>query len=148
MSIAAGHDYVKTSKGQIYVRGSCFADWSHNAFSPADARRIATMLTDAADRLAPPKLPVRRGVTLTLDTSEAEALAAVLNRVGGDPDKSPRGKTQAVYGRLKDAGVKVPPHKFEVIAGGLWFKNLDGTGLDPITRQWADVLYAYMGADR
>lgn len=147
MSIAPGRTYVKSEGDRIFVRGSAFANWSHNAFSASEAREIAKMLTDAADRIERP-LPSRTTVPLTLWRDEAEALAAVLHRVGGDPDKSPRGKTQAVYNRLKDAGVRVPPHKFQTVAGGLWFKNLDGSGTDPLTLLAASVLYDYMGPDQ
>lgn len=138
-----GEDHVRRSGRRIFVS----SDGSYRpecAFTPSEARTVAKRLVseaDAADGKA------SNGITLTLERGEAEALAAVLNRVGGNADTSPRGKTQAIYRRLTDAGVKVPKFKFENLAGGLWFKNYDGSGTDPLTRSYAEMFYAFMGDD-
>lgn len=84
-------------------------------------------------------------VTLTLTNSEAEALSAVLNMIGGHPDTSGRGQTQKVADKLRTAGVKRGSHKFEVVADTIWFKNDDGTGADPSVRYLAELFTDLVG---
>jgi hypothetical protein len=50
-----------------------------------------------------------RGVQLTLSNNEAEALVSVLRKIGGAPDDTRRGFTQAVLQALRDAGVPTGP---------------------------------------
>lgn len=45
------------------------------------------------------------GFTLHLSEAEAIALACVMSRVGGDPEKSDRKHTQAIYDALRDSGL-------------------------------------------
>ena len=84
-------------------------------------------------------------VKLTLTDSEAEALAAVLYRVGGDPAVSSRGKTQAISAKLRSAGVKIGSHKFEVVGRALWFKPDDGSEIDPTVKLYAELLSGLVG---
>lgn len=135
----SGFDYTKRVGDRIYVRGSCYAPYSSNSFNGAEALEIASELVTHANGTS------GRGtkVTLTLERDEAEALAAVLNRVGGDRDKSPRGKTAKVAAKLVAAGVERPTFKFEAIAGGLWFLDYDGTPIDPLAKMLAQTVYGW-----
>lgn len=137
MSLSATGAYVKTEDNRIYVRGSCYANWSINAFSADEALQLAAQLVSAANSVNGSK----GAVTVTLARDEAEALAAVLNRVGGDPKDSPRGKTTSVAGKLKTAGVTTPGHKLEAIAGGLWFRNYDGKPINADLRETAERVF-------
>lgn len=46
----------------------------------------------------------RDGVVLELSAAEAKTLAAICARVGGSPDKSPRGHVGAIDAALRSAG--------------------------------------------
>lgn len=142
MGIASGREYVKTSGEKIYLRGSCYDMYSSNSFSGYEARQIAGMLVTEADKLDGTS---SGPITLTLDRCEAEALASVLHRVGGDARVSPRAKVKAINERLTKAGVKPQPsHKFECVAGGLWFKSYTGRGADAYTKMLAETIYAFV----
>jgi hypothetical protein len=52
------------------------------------------------------KTVITETVTLELSAHEAEALAAVLRRVAGSPDSSPRKLTSGVLNALRIAGVR------------------------------------------
>ena len=43
---------------------------------------------------------------LTLTQDEAETLSVVLAKVGGDPDRTGRGNTEAIFDALEAAGVR------------------------------------------
>lgn len=45
-------------------------------------------------------------ITLTLSTDEAETLRAILCRISGSPDSSPREHTDFIDEALRDAGVR------------------------------------------
>ena len=67
--------------------------------TPAKYRMRSVKVEDAAF--------VRRvNVRLTMNMAEAEALRAVLMRIGGDPETTRRGLTAAVNDALNKAGVK------------------------------------------
>lgn len=137
MSLDPTGTYVKTEDGRIYLRGSCYSAWSHNAFSADETLELAAQLVSAANRVNGSK----GAVTITLARDEAEALAAVLHRVGGDPKDSPRGKTTSVAGKLKTAGVTTPGYKLETVAGGLWFRDYDGKPINADLRETAETVF-------
>jgi len=66
-------------------------------------------------------------VTLKLSKDEAEALTAVLAKIGGDSHETPRKHTQAVSAALTEAGVRPfhtgADHPFNKLSGGLSFSR-------------------------
>lgn len=138
-----GEGYVRRSGKRIFVTSSCF-DNPQTAFTPHEARVVADRLVAEAD--AAEEVTATSAVTVRLARDEAEALAAVLGRVGGDPRTSPRGKTAATLARLTAAGVKPADCKFETVAGGLWFKDYDGRGATEATKLFAELILARTGA--
>jgi hypothetical protein len=61
------------------------------------------------------------GITLELSVEEAEAIAAVLYRVGGDPNTSRRGLTDRVSNALHGAGVKLDTEGISTTANAVYF---------------------------
>ena len=57
---------------------------------------------------------------LTLSKEEAEALATVLMKIGGDPIRTRRGDTQSILYALKEKGVRTG-HDLYVVGSSLWF---------------------------
>lgn len=51
--------------------------------------------------------------TLTLTADEAETLAAIAYRTGGDPDTSPRKHVASVGAALSAAGVRQPGNRYD-----------------------------------
>lgn len=66
-------------------------------------------------------------VTLKLSKDEAEALTAVLAKIGGDRHETPRRHTEAVSQALTKAGVRPfhtgVDHPFNNLSGGLSFSR-------------------------
>ena len=69
-------------------------------------------------------------VRLTMSMDEAKALRAVLNRIGGNPEKSRRGLTEAISRALAEAGVKyqlgdgADLHGYNCSYGSMFFKDI------------------------
>ncbi len=63
-------------------------------------------------------------IHLELSEAEAEILAFVLARIGGDPMKSPRGVTEVIGAALRSVGVQVPDrddHPVETMLRAIYF---------------------------
>lgn len=60
-------------------------------------------------------------IELILTRKEADALMAVIYRVGGDPDTTPRGQLNAVLKAMAGAGIPAPKN-YDNVTGTLWFK--------------------------
>lgn len=84
------------------------------ALSPAKARKLAKKLRAAADEARPrrhvlrvvdndPWAPVEFWLTLTRD--EAETLAVILYKIGGDPSQSVRGHADSIGEKLERLGL-------------------------------------------
>lgn len=68
------------------------------------------------------------GFTLKLSVNEAEALVAVLARVGGSPTDSPRGDAKSVLRALQNAGSRdylSEGHPLRYLRGSMQFADYD-----------------------
>lgn len=108
--------------------------------TPAKARKLAKKLRRAADEIdggqAAPTDALRArdgfqlsGYLLDLTQAEAETLAVILYRVGGQPDSTPRGYADAVRAKLSSLGLDAevlnrrPQFAMETHAASLYFEN-------------------------
>lgn len=83
----------------------------------AQARRIPVPVPE----------PPKKGVQLDLSYAEAATLGNILNSVGGDHDKSPRGYADAINDALKTAGIGWPDaDKIKhLVKGSIYYSNGD-----------------------
>jgi hypothetical protein len=103
MALLDGFEYVKRDGAYIKVRGSAFANWDDNAFTPADAKKLAARIMELANQSS--------RVTVELSRDEAEVIMWLVYRCGGTPDNSPRKYTLAVLKKLAALGVTKPEYK-------------------------------------
>lgn len=76
-----------------------------HVYSPAKARKLAKKLNRAADAIDQPAPRADWCYTLTLTEDEAETLAVILHKVGGDPDTTPRAHANTVRAKLAALGL-------------------------------------------
>ncbi|MGW2950753.1 hypothetical protein [Streptomyces eurythermus] len=81
----------------------------------------------AAEKTTVERVVTTTGFTLKLTVDEAEALVAILARVGGSPYTSPRGRTQNIMDALRDAGARdywrTPDHPSSLATGSVQFAD-------------------------
>lgn len=87
---------------------------------------------------------------LELSEDEADALVAVLGRVGGVRDNSPRKHTEAVYAALAEhVGRSIDTHANKLLGhGNVWFSDYDDDDAKRVLN-WSHLLdNPYRGRDR
>lgn len=123
----------------VYLGVRAYASYADASLSPAKARKLAKKLRRAADE-------VDGGAQVTFDDvkesflpasyymldltqAEAETLAVILYRVGGQPDSTPRGYVDTVRAKLSSLGLDAevlnrrPQFAMEAHAASLYFEN-------------------------
>lgn len=79
-----------------------------------------------AEKTTVERVVIEEGFTLKLTVGEAEALVAVLAKVGGSPADSPRGDTENVLKALRAAGSRdywSENHPLKYVRGSLQFAD-------------------------